>query len=80
MSDRMTPIPFGNLTRDLVLRNERRELYLESASPSMQIREKIYEIFGRKLETPFGSRGRPLTPSWPRTLWRLMWQAAGSLN
>ncbi len=78
MSDSMTPIPFGNLM-NWILEEQRRALYLESASPSMQIRRRFTRFSDGSWRRPLDPR-QALIPSWPRTLWRLMWQAAGSLN
>ncbi len=60
MSDRMTPIPFGNLMNWILEENKKGSVFgirrAFQADPA-----KTYEIFGRKLETPFGPAAGPHT-------------------
>ena len=77
MSDRMTPIPFGNLMNWIL--EERKEPYSASASPSGQIRKRFMRFSAGSWRRP-SVPPQVLTPSWPRILWRLMWQEAGSLS
>ena len=75
MSDRMTPIPFGNLM-NWILKEHKKGAIFGVRRPFVADPSHTYEIFGRKLETPFGPAAGP--PSWHRTLWLPTWQAAGS--
>ncbi len=60
MSDRMTPIPFGNLMNWILKEHEKGTIFGVSR-PFVADPEKTYEIFGRKLETPFGPAAGPHT-------------------
>lgn len=60
MSDRMTPIPFGNLM-NWILEERKKGTVFGIRKPFHANPEKIYEIFGRKLETPFGPAAGPHT-------------------
>jgi putative selenate reductase len=60
MSDRMTPIPFGKLMNWILEEQKTGAVFgvkrLFHADPA-----KTYEVFGRKLETPFGPAAGPHT-------------------
>ena len=60
MSDRMTPMSFGKLMEWMLKEHEKGSIFgirkFFRADP-----EKTYEIFGRKLETPFGPAAGPHT-------------------
>ena len=60
MSDRMTPIPFGNLM-NWILEERKKGTVFGIRKPFRANPEKVYEIFGRKLETPFGPAAGPHT-------------------
>ena len=60
MSDRMTPIPFGNLM-NWILEERKKGTVFGIRKPFHANPEKIYEIFGRKLEMPFGPAAGPHT-------------------
>ena len=60
MSDIMTPIPFGNLM-NWILEEHRKGAVFGVRKPFKADPEKNYEIFGRKLETPFGPAAGPHT-------------------
>lgn len=66
MSDIMTSIPFGNLM-DWVMKEHQQGAVFGVRRPFIADMDRSYEIFGRKLETPFARPpGRIL--SWLRTL------------
>ena len=56
----MTPIPFGNLM-NWILEEHRKGAVFGVRKPFKADPEKNYEIFGRKLETPFGPAAGPHT-------------------
>lgn len=60
MSDKMTPIPFSNLM-EWVLEEQKKGTVFGLHRPSLADPAKTYEIFGRKLETPFGPAAGPHT-------------------
>lgn len=60
MSDIMTPIPFGNLMNWILKEHEHGAVF-GIKKPFLADPENTYEIFGRKLETPFGPAAGPHT-------------------
>lgn len=60
MSDIMTPIPFGKLM-NWILEEHKAGAVFGIKRPFIADPEKNYEIFGRKLETPFGPAAGPHT-------------------
>ena len=60
MSDRMTPIPFGNLM-NWILEEKKKGTVFGIRKPFKADPARTYEIFGRKLETPFGPAAGPHT-------------------
>ncbi|MDO4326929.1 MAG: putative selenate reductase subunit YgfK [bacterium] len=60
MSDRMTPIPFGNLM-EWILNEQKTGSVFGVKRPFVADPEKTWEIFGRKMETPFGPAAGPHT-------------------
>ena len=60
MSDRMTPIPFGNLM-NWILEEKKKGTVFGIRKPFHADSARTYEIFGRKLETPFGPAAGPHT-------------------
>lgn len=60
MSDIMTPIPFGNLM-NWILKEHDKGAVFGIKKPFKANPENTYEIFGRKLETPFGPAAGPHT-------------------
>ena len=60
MSDRMTPIPFGNLM-NWILEEKKKGTVFGIRKPFHADPARAYEIFGRKLETPFGPAAGPHT-------------------
>ncbi|EEG54702.1 putative selenate reductase subunit YgfK [Enterocloster asparagiformis] len=60
MSDRMTPIPFGNLM-NWILKEHKKGAIFGVRRPFVADPSHTYEIFGRKLETPFGPAAGPHT-------------------
>lgn len=60
MSDIMTPIPFGNLMNWILKEHEKGAVF-GIKRPFVADQSKNYEIFGRKLETPFGPAAGPHT-------------------
>lgn len=60
MSDIMTPIPFGNLMNWILKEHEKGAIF-GVKRPFVADKAKNYEIFGRKLETPFGPAAGPHT-------------------
>lgn len=60
MSDIMTPIPFGNLM-NWILKEHDGGAVFGIKKPYIADPENTYEIFGRKLETPFGPAAGPHT-------------------
>ena len=60
MSDRMTPIPFGNLMNWILKEHEKGAIF-GVRRPFVADPSHTYEIFGRKLETPFGPAAGPHT-------------------
>ncbi len=60
MSDKMTPIPFPNLM-EWVLEEQKKGTVFGLHRPFLAGEKKAYEIFGRKLETPFGPAAGPHT-------------------
>lgn len=60
MSDRMTPIPFGNLM-EWILNEQKTGSVFGVKRPFAADPEKTWEIFGRKMETPFGPAAGPHT-------------------
>ena len=60
MSDIMTPIPFGKLM-NWILEEHKTGAVFGIKRPFIADPEKNYEIFGRKLETPFGPAAGPHT-------------------
>ena len=52
MSDIMTPIPFGKLMNWILEENKKGAVF-GIKRPFIADPDKTYEIFGRKLETPF---------------------------
>lgn len=60
MSDIMTPIPFGNLM-NWMLEEHKKGAVFGVGRPFVADPEHTYEIFGRKLETPFGPAAGPHT-------------------
>ena len=60
MSDIMTPIPFGNLM-NWILKEHEKGATFGVRRPFVANPENTYEIFGRKLETPFGPAAGPHT-------------------
>lgn len=60
MSDIMTPIPFGNLMTWIVEEHKKGAIF-GIRRPFTANPAKTYEIFGRKLETPFGPAAGPHT-------------------
>ena len=60
MSDRMTPIPFGSLM-EWVLEEHKKGTVFGVRRPFVADKTKTSEIFGRKLETPFGPAAGPHT-------------------
>ncbi len=60
MSDRMTPIPFGKLM-NWILEEHKKGTIFGIHRPFTADPDKTYEIFGRKLETPFGPAAGPHT-------------------
>lgn len=60
MSDIMTPIPFGNLM-NWILEEHKKGAVFGIKKPYKADPSKTYEIFGRKLETPFGPAAGPHT-------------------
>ena len=60
MSDVMTPIPFGNLM-EWVLEEQRHGAVFGVRKPFVPVPGKTLELFGEKLETPFGPAAGPNT-------------------
>ena len=60
MSDRMTPIPFGNLM-NWILEEKKKGTVFGIRKPFHADPARAYEIFDRKLETPFGPAAGPHT-------------------
>ncbi len=60
MSDKMTPIPFSNLM-EWVLDEHKKGAVFGIHRPFVADAGNAYEIFGRKLETPFGPAAGPHT-------------------
>lgn len=60
MSDKMTPIPFSQLM-DWILTEQKKGSVFGIKRPFIAGKGKPYEIFGRKLETPFGPAAGPHT-------------------
>ncbi|MDO4328984.1 MAG: putative selenate reductase subunit YgfK [Lachnospiraceae bacterium] len=60
MSDKMTPIPFSNLM-EWVLEEHKKGTVFGIQRPFVADQDHVYEIFGRKLETPFGPAAGPHT-------------------
>lgn len=60
MSDIMTSIPFGNLM-DWVMKEHQQGAVFGVRRPFIADMDRSYEIFGRKLETPFGPAAGPHT-------------------
>ena len=60
MSDIMTPIPFGKLM-NWILEEHKKGAVFGIKRPFIADQSKTYEIFGRKLETPFGPAAGPHT-------------------
>ena len=60
MSDRMTPIPFGKLM-NWILEEQKKGTVFGVHRPFVADPKNTYEIFGRKLETPFGPAAGPHT-------------------
>ncbi len=60
MSDRMTPIPFGNLM-NWILEEKKKGTVFGVRRPYQADPGRYSEIFGRKLETPFGPAAGPHT-------------------
>ena len=60
MSDRMTPIPFGNLM-NWILKEHKKGAIFGVRRPFVADPSHTYEVFGRKLETPFGPAAGPHT-------------------
>ena len=60
MGDRMTPIPFGNLM-NWILEEKKKGSIFGIRRPFVADPDHAYEIFGRKLETPFGPAAGPHT-------------------
>ncbi|MDO4294793.1 MAG: putative selenate reductase subunit YgfK [bacterium] len=60
MSDRMTPIPFGNLM-NWILEEQKTGSVFGVKRPYRVEKAKNWEIFGRKMETPFGPAAGPHT-------------------
>ena len=60
MSDIMTPIPFGKLMNWILEENKKGAVF-GIKRPFIADPDKTYEIFGRKLETPFGPAAGPHT-------------------
>ena len=60
MSDRMTPISFGKLM-NWIFEEHKKGSVFGVRRPFVANPEKTYEIFGRKLETPFGPAAGPHT-------------------
>ena len=60
MSDRMTPIPFRNLM-NWILKEHKKGAIFGVRRPFVADPSHTYEIFGRKLETPFGPAAGPHT-------------------
>ena len=60
MSDRMTPIPFGNLM-NWILEEKKKGTVFGIRKPFHAATARTYEIFGRELETPFGPAAGPHT-------------------
>lgn len=60
MSDKMTPIPFSQLM-DWILTEQKKGSVFGIKRPFIAGEGKPYEIFGRKLETPFGPAAGPHT-------------------
>lgn len=60
MSDRMTPIPFGKLMT-WILEERKKGSVFGIKRPFKADPEKTWEIFGRKMETPFGPAAGPHT-------------------
>ena len=60
MSDIMTPIPFGKLM-NWILEEHKKGAVFGIRKPFTADPDKTYEIFGRKLETPFGPAAGPHT-------------------
>lgn len=58
MSDKMTPIPFSDLM-EWILEEHKRGSVFGVKRPFVAGEGKPYEIFGRKLETPFGPAAGP---------------------
>ena len=60
MSDKMTPMPFGKMMEWILEEHEKGSIFgirkFFKADP-----QKHYEIFGRRLETPFGPAAGPHT-------------------
>ena len=79
MSDKMTPIPFPGLMEWMLNEHSSQGTVFGIHRPFVADKEKAYEIFGRKLETPFGPAAA-LTPSWPKISWRPITRGAGSLS
>lgn len=61
MSDKMTPIPFSKLMEWMLLENNHNGTVFGIHRPFVAEKGKAYEIFGRKLETPFGPAAGPHT-------------------
>ncbi len=60
MSDIMTPIPFGNLM-NWILEEQKKGSIFGIKRPFKADPAKVYRIFGRSLETPFGPAAGPHT-------------------
>lgn len=60
MSDVMTPIPFGNLM-EWVLEEQRHGAVFGVRKPFRPVPGKLLDLFGEKLETPFGPAAGPNT-------------------
>ena len=61
MSDKMTPIPFPGLMEWMLNEHSSQGTVFGIHRPFVADKEKAYEIFGRKLETPFGPAAGPHT-------------------
>lgn len=60
MSDKMTPIPFSQLMEWILAEHKKGSIF-GIKRPFIAGEGKPYEIFGRKLETPFGPAAGPHT-------------------
>lgn len=61
MSDKMTPIPFSGLMEWMLMEHNNYGTVFGIHRPFVAEKEKTYEMFGRKLETPFGPAAGPHT-------------------